>query len=322
MILLILIIYLRCKQVINKMIIQKKWLLLPSVLFSIFSFAQTDSTIYEEPVYEESNLVEETFHSTRIINGHSVESLRKGTLEFRIEHRFGDMFGDNGGTKTLYGLDNVSDVRIAFEYGITDKLMCGLGRSKGGGLYNPYKQLIDGFLKYRVLHQEKGKMPISMSVLGTTSCTYAKSSKIDSAVNNFTKDAYRFAYCIQVNIATKIKNKLSLAIMPTMIWRNYVAQDDQNLLFSLGGAISYHINSKTAITLEGFYNLQEANTRKNYTNSVAVSVDWMTFGHNFKVYLANAQGFGETQFIPYTDARWDKGQFRLGFCVGRKYMRE
>jgi hypothetical protein len=41
----------------------------------------------------------------------------------------------------LFGLDNSADIRIAFEYGITDKMMIGLGRSKGTG--SPYKSLID-----------------------------------------------------------------------------------------------------------------------------------------------------------------------------------
>ena len=34
--------------------------------------------------------VEETFTGTRVINGHSVETLKSRILEFRIEHRFGD----------------------------------------------------------------------------------------------------------------------------------------------------------------------------------------------------------------------------------------
>jgi hypothetical protein len=38
--------------------------------------------------------------------------------------------------------------------------------------------------------------------------------------------------------------------------------------------------------------------------------------------LTNATGLGETQFIPYTPKEWSKGEFRIGFCVGRKYMKE
>jgi hypothetical protein len=54
-----------------------------------------------------------------------IETLKKGTLEFRIEHKFGDAAGDLGGINTLYGLDNATDIRFAFEYGLTNNLMIG-----------------------------------------------------------------------------------------------------------------------------------------------------------------------------------------------------
>ena len=65
----------------------------------------SDSSYIEETYEEEeSNLVEETFMSSRVISGHSVEMLRKGVLEFRVEHRFGDIAGTDGGVQTLFGL--------------------------------------------------------------------------------------------------------------------------------------------------------------------------------------------------------------------------
>ena len=125
-----------------------KFLLLSLFLFPLISLAQDDSLYVEEIQYdiEDSLIVKETFQSTRIINGHSIETLRKGVLEFRVEHRFGDIGGLDGGIQNMFGFDNSSDIRIAFEYGLTDKLMIGLGRSKGTG--EPYRSLIDGFAKF------------------------------------------------------------------------------------------------------------------------------------------------------------------------------
>jgi hypothetical protein len=277
-------------------------------------------TIIVEEEYVEPEEELETFGATRIINGHSVETLHKGVLEFRIEHKFGDLAGAAGGINSLYGLDNVADIRIAFEYGITDKLMIGLGRSRGTG--EPYRSLLDGFAKYRILHQDTKKVPLSMSFIGSTSYTYMPKSDVVNAVNNFPKNVYRFAYSSQLNIARKFGKKLSLSLMPTLVYRNYVAQDDVNALFSLGGAVNYAVNSKVGLTVEYYNNFQDNSIRKEYKNSLSFAVEWLTFGHNFKVYLTNAKGFGETQFIPYTSSDWSKGQFRLGFCVGRKYMKE
>jgi hypothetical protein len=134
--------------------------------FTHFSIAQEDSLQVEESESSvDTNLVEQTFQSTRIVSGHSVECLRKGVLEFRVEHRFGDLAGSGGGVQTWFGLDNSSDIRLAFEYGITDHLMVGVGRSKGAGA--PYRSLLDGFAKYRILQQRKKGMPVSLAVSGS-----------------------------------------------------------------------------------------------------------------------------------------------------------
>jgi len=290
-------------------------------LFSFISNAQEDS-LYKEPVFieEESNEIEDTYLSTRIVNGHSIETLKKGTLEFRIEHKFGDAAGDLGGINTLYGLDNATDIRFAFEYGLTNNLMVGAGRSRGAG--NPYSALLDGFIKYRIVKQNKTTIPVSITYVGTTSYSYMTASSLATDVSYFPKWYHRMAYSSQLNIAKKIYNKLSLAVIPSIVYRNYVAADDQNLLFSLGSAVNYAINSKVNIGIEYYSNFQEENLRNAYQNSLSIGVDWITFGHNFKVFLTNSAGFGETQFIPYTNTDWTKGQFRIGFCIGRKYIKE
>jgi hypothetical protein len=298
--------------------------IIAGILLSTISFLSNgqEDSLYKEPIFveEESNEIEDTYLSTRIVNGHSIETLKKGTLEFRIEHKFGDAAGDLGGINTLYGLDNATDIRFAFEYGLTNNLMIGAGRCRGAG--NPYSALLDGFIKYRIVKQNKTKIPVSITYVGTTSYSYMTASALATDVSFFPKWYHRMAYSSQLNIAKKIMNKLSLAVIPTIVYRNYVAADDQNLLFSLGSAINYAINSKVNVGIEYYSNFQEENQRSTYKNSLSIGVDWITFGHNFKVFLTNSAGFGETQFIPYTNTDWTKGQFRIGFCIGRKYIKE
>ena len=277
-----------------------------------------------ESEFNESEI--ETFGNTRIINGHSVETLKKGVLEFRIEHKFGDIAGDNGGVQTFYGLDNSTDIRFAFEYGITDKFMIGLGRSKGtAGLADfgsPYKSLLDGFVKYRLLHQKENTSPISLAFLATSSYTYMKQSSDPSNVASFPKQLNRFAYVSQINIARKFGKKISLAIIPTYVYRNFVSDYDINGMFSLGSAVRYSISDKIGVIVEYYQNFHSGDVRTTNKNSLGVAVEWNTFGHVFTVNLTNSVGFGETQFIPYTFQDWYKGQFRLGFCISRKYRKD
>ncbi len=303
----------------------KKTLLLTFSTLSLFiAFGQEDSL--SETSSDEVELVEEevdpfirnTYNATRIINGHSVETLHKGVLEFRIEHRFGDLAGDNGGVQNFFGFDNASDIRFAFEYGITDRLMVGLGRSKGTGA--PYRSLVDGFVKYRLLRQQKTGMPISMTLIGVSTASYMKASSDISLVSHFPNWQHRFAYSTQVNIARKFGNWLSLSVMPTFVYRNYVGAGDVNGLFAIGGSAKVRISPTKAIIIEYYQTLTPEDTRTTgFKNSLGIAYEWDTFGHNFTVNLTNSKGFIETQFIPYTYEDWLKGQFRLGFSISRKF---
>ena len=307
---------------------RKLLLLLAPTFFYLNSYSQVDETItdstvvYEEYAEEEedTNLVESTFESTRVINGHSTETLRKGVWEFRVEHRFGDIAGTDGGIQTLYGLDNSSDIRLALEYGISDNLMVGFGRSKGTG--SPYRSLLDGFVKYKILHQQKVGCPVSVTGIATSTYSYMKASSDLSQVNSFPNWQHRLAYVTQLTIARKFGHRFSIALTPTLVHRNYVAKDDVNTLFALGGAFSFPISKKVAILVEYYQTFQDEGMRTQNTNSLGVAIEWVTFGHNFTINLTNSKGFVETQFIPYTFESWSKGQFRLGFCVGRKFEKE
>jgi hypothetical protein len=259
----------------------------------------------------------EVYHGTRIINGHSTETLPAGTLEFRVEHRFGDIGGEQGGVQTMFGLDNSSDIRLALEYGITDALMVGIGRSKGAA--NPYKSLVDGFVKYKILSQTN-KIPLSIVLLGMGTFSYMKASEDIAQVSYFPEWQHRFAYASQVNISRKFGQRISASLLPTLVHRNYVPADDVNTLFALGAGGRIGITSTFAMLFEYYYAFQDQNVRNLNTNSLSIAFEWVTFGHNFTFYMTNSKGFNETQFIPYTFENWLDGEFRLGFCIGRKFI--
>lgn len=288
--------------------------LLPTIGFAQEPTETTpEEESYSEPIH--------SFSSTRVVNGHSVETLTKGTYEFRIEHRFGDMAGVNGGVQNMFGFDNLSDMRIALEYGITDQLMVGFGRAKGTGA--PYRSLVDGFVKYKVISQEENKSPITITAVAGSSFTYMTASSDLGAVNHFPKPVHRLNYFAQVNFAHHFGDRATIQFMPTLVHRNYVANDDVNDLIALGFAGRIRLSSRFALIGEYYQCLNGSQFRQTgFTNSGAIALEWFTFGHNFTINLTNSGGIGETQFIPYTTEQWKKGQFRFGFTVGRKFVIE
>jgi hypothetical protein len=293
------------------------------ILFSIILLFFPTVFFAQEPAEEISEYQEpiSTFSSSRVINGHSVETLSKGTYELRIEHRFGDIAGVNGGIQNMFGFDNLSDMRIALEYGITDQLMVGFGRSKGTGA--PYRSLVDGFVKYKVISQAPKQSPISITAVAGSSFTYMTASQDEGDVSHFPDAVHRLNYFAQVNIAHHFGDRGALQLMPTLVHRNYVANNDNNDLFALGVAGRIRLTDRFALVGEYYQCFNGTQFRQEgFTNSGAIALEWFTFGHNFTINITNAGGIGETQFIPYTTEQWQKGQFRLGFVVGRKFVIE
>lgn len=305
----------------------KKYIALPivSLIFISMSlnvnaqddeFAELENLLDSEEQKKDEKITG-TFESTRLINGHTIETLGKKVLEFRVEHRFGDIAGSAGGAQTNFGFDNSADIRLALEYGITDKLMIGFGRSKGSG--TPFRSLVDGLVKYRFIDQQEGVSPVSIAALGTMSFSYMTASTDSTAINYFPELKHRLAYSSQINIARKFGNHLSLALMPTLVHQNYVASDNANTIFAMGGGARIGITSTMAVLLEYYHCVTNNTIRQNNQNSLGVALEFITFGHNFTLYFTNSSGLGETQFITNTTSDWLKGQFRFGFAIGRKF---
>ena len=96
------------------------------VLFPSLLLAQDDlMNLLNQNTAPETNYTTATFKSTRIINGHSIERMLPGQLDFRISHRFGML---NSGAYNLYGLDGPANMHFSLEYGIFNWLMIGVGR--------------------------------------------------------------------------------------------------------------------------------------------------------------------------------------------------
>src|SRR2546422_2264782 len=124
----------------------KKILPLLFAFITVTAFAQDDLLKQLEsqakPVKEP---VIATFKSTRIINIQTNETNKKRRLDFRVSHLFGNIGSESGGGyHNFYGFDQSNDIRIAFNYGITDRLMVGLARTKRN-------EAIEGTAKWKAL---------------------------------------------------------------------------------------------------------------------------------------------------------------------------
>lgn len=271
-----------------------------------------------------------TFKTVKIGNAQSIETVKKNHLDFGISHRFGNIYDSNLDNpvnemfQSAFGLDNASDIRISFDYGVLDNLSVGIGRSK-------MNKLIDGNLKWKILQQTADfKMPISLAFFGCVGYSHAPTSVLYNGVEKDfpTKEAHRFNYFSQIIIASKLNKWLSLEILPSYMYRNFIKEnvnanngaEDQNGFFSIGIGGRIKLNKRMSIIGDYFYNVAPYYQNSDVVfNPLALGFEIETGGHVFSMFFTNASGLIENNFIPYTTDSWNNGQVKLGFRISRTF---
>jgi hypothetical protein len=279
------------------------------ILISIPVFAQDDlMKMLEEETNDKDviNFTTATFKTTRLINGHSIENVASGVLDFRISHRFGYI---SGGAYELWGLDEAS-MRLGLDYGLTKRWMIGVGRST-------YQKQYDGFSKFKILQQSSGarKMPITMSAVA--SMMYKSLHFEDPTRENYyTSNLY---YAGQLLIARKFSEGFSLQLMPSIVHYNIVpSASDPNDVLALGVGGRLKISKRTSVNVEYYYQIPGFKF-EGTQNSLAIGFDVETGGHVFQLYCTNSTGMTERTYIAETTGDFFSGDIRLGFTISRVF---
>ncbi len=274
------------------MLILGHWCVAQDELMDILNSTGSDS---------DNEYVTATFKSTRLLNGHSVETRTGHILEFVISHRFGRI---NSGVKNLYGLDQ-SFVRFALEYGITDQLNVGFGRSS-------FDKSLDGFIKYKILRQSK-KSPATI----TAFTSMAIDTREFTAEDPRSEFKYRVDYTYQLMLARKFNSNLSIQLMPTMVHRNLApGSEDNNVpLIGVGGRLKF--TPRMGINLEYYHQLRDR-PEGNY-NSTSFSWEIETGGHVFQLIFSNATQMIEKGFLTETEDDFWNGDIHFGFNISRAF---
>ena len=257
----------------------------------------------EEPTLE---LAEAAFKTNRVINLHSLENTSHGVLDFKIGHRFGFI---SGGFSELFGLDDAS-IRLGFDYGLTDRLQIGVGRSG-------FRKTYDGYLKLKLLRQSTGKvrMPFTLAAFGSAAVQTLPWQNPDRE-NFFTSRLY---YTGQLILGRKFSESISLQLSPTVVHRNLVRTSaEANDVLALGTAGRVKLTKRTAINVEYIYVLPDQ-LAPGFRNSLSLGVDIETGGHVFQLHFTNSTSMIEQGFVTETVGSWANGDIHFGFNVSRVF---
>jgi len=287
------------------------------ILCSIKSMSQDvnlDSLLDTEEKAKNQNKTQRTiatFKTTRLIDGHTVETTQGGVLDVKISHRFGQF---NDGFYNMFGLDEAS-IRLGMDYGLTNRLTVGGGRSS-------YQKLYDGYLKYRLLWQSEGQknIPVSVTLLAAAAFetdTAAMKNEKKISVSPSTGDKFSFAY--QVLIARKFSPAFSLQLMPSLVHENLVDSSfNSNDILALGAGARFKLTQRSSISVEYFYTFPGTRLPGTY-NTFSIGYEIETGGHVFQIHFSNSTGMTEKTFIAENYGRWSKGDIHLGFNISRVF---
>jgi len=250
------------------------------------------------------------FKATRLILSQSTEMTKKKNLNFLIIHRFGDFAGKQGGGQLYYGLDDIADVYIGFEYGVSDNFNIDIGRTTIGGL-------ADLELKYAVLHQKTdGGSPLAITLIG------------EGGIRPYGFVPYptfndRISYFAQAIFARKFSSIFSMQIAPSYVRNNEPMPDlpgNEEQYLALSGTGVLRISKHMGIIVDyahPFSSFRQHNS--NFSDPLGFGIQMETGGHVFTINVTNARAIDEINYLNDTESKFSKGQYRIGFTISRVF---
>ena len=212
------------------------------------------------------------FESPRLILSQTSETVKKKNLNLIFVHRFGDFAGTTGGGKYFFGLDDIADVYIGFQYGLTDNLNIEFGRSTiptEGGLVNLS-------LKYAILHQTNDdSWPVAISLIGQTGLR---------PYNTYARFGDRISYFGEAVFARKFSHTFSFEIAPSIVQNNLPIPSlpgNQQELFSVSAAARLKVTKLMGIIVDYAHTFSSFRNNVGFSDPVGFGIQRITGRHVF-----------------------------------------
>jgi hypothetical protein len=272
-----------------------------AILFLVFpaliTVAQDTETTEDLPV-------DAPWATATLIDNQTVVSPYKGGLEFEIHHRFGLM---KNGIEDLFGIYAASNIRLGFNYGITDRIMLGAGTTKD------YK-LQDLQWKYAILQQtQSGRIPVSVSYYGN--------AVIDARAEDAFGPAeqyswmHRFSYFSQIIVSRMLNDRFSLQVAPGFIYYNAVDEGYKNANFSIHAGGRAKIVGYNSIIVEYDQLLTKQDIETQPKPNLSIGYEISTGTHAFQLFVANYSQIINQRNLMYNTNDFSNGDFLVGFNI-------
>jgi len=256
-------------------------------------------------------LIKDSFEDIILINNQTSEVLRKHALQMEIQHRFGsiDQGFQEDATFDFFGIFGPSNIRLGFNFGLTDRLMVGIGGTKHNNLYNVQ-------WKYKLFRQAENKgMPVTVTYYGNIAINISNNP-------DFITFSNRLSYFHQILISRKFNKKLSLQIAPSISHFNIIDttryQDISHDNFSICFSGRYKFAALTSLIIEytqPFTISESVGTKPD----LGIGVEIGTRSHTFQIFVGTANAIINQYNVVYNNQDFTKGEVHLGFNIMRRW---
>jgi hypothetical protein len=283
-----------------KALLTKSILITTLVLPTIQCFGQ-DSTDVETGKLP----VRSTFETTSLIDNPTIMGPVAKGIQLNILHRFGTV---KNGITDLYGIYAPSNIRMGLNYGITDRIMIGIGTTKD------YK-LQDVNWKVALIQQNRaGTIPLSVSYYGNM--VIDASPKGNFGNPDRFREIHRFSYMTEIIVARKFSERISFQVAPSVAYYNAVDSTLKNINVgvSVGGRVK--ITDATSIIVEYDQPITKAKVKEfDAKPNVGIGFEIGTATHAFQVFVSTAKDIIGQRILVYNQNDFTKGEVMMGFNI-------
>lgn len=240
----------------------------------------------------------DAFWTPTLITQTTTEHLPARNLNVTIMHSFG--IATSNVVRNFFGLDNVQNVRLGLDLGLTNRWSVGVGRSS---LLN----VVDIRSKYALLRQnESDSKPVSISLKGDLGIiTQENLRPLEDDISTFGS----------VVISRKFNDTFSLMVAPMYAHFSRFGTAGSSDLLSVGLGSSIRLSNRFAFTTE--YYPVIGDRIEGTKNAFALGFNIQTGGHVFQLFFTSTEWHLEQYVLANNDSQFWAGDFRFGFNVNR-----
>ncbi|MCU4163766.1 DUF5777 family beta-barrel protein [Carboxylicivirga caseinilyticus] len=280
-----------------------------SIVLTVASNAQEKNLLDELSTHAKASSEQyvSAFKSTRLVLGPTTVQLSAKELQFRVSHLFGLM---SDGIQELFGLDQIYNVDIALDYGLTNWLSAGIARS------SDYDKTLQTGVQLAILKQTTSAQWFSLSYAGGVNIRTRKYEIERPFIE-------RLEYEHLVLLSRKFNHQFSAQVTPGWVNLNRVptTAHPHSLWYTALG-VSYALTPSTTLNGEYTYVWPTFNDGlyDGGKNGLSVGVDIETGGHVFQLFVTNATRLQPSGFA----AQWNNnvffdGDIHFGFSIMRSF---